>query len=143
VSDQINITPMIRHRLLMDILPFELVHKFWEMQALVPPSPDVRQAMEAESTVRMAQVAPLAPVCEMYITLTSEIITEAMYQNLLTRIDGEDIMAQDQAREMLPGMTQQNREVVRAALYATLAHLIDGGFVTIANLPRASLPGWP
>lgn len=139
-----DMMPTIRQQLLLDIMPFEQVPSFWEGLDLVPPSPEVLAMLQADSVKRMAKVAPLAPVCEMYIAFTAEIITRAMFTQLLARIPEDDLMAREQAREVLPGMTGQNREVVRAALYATLAHLIDGGLVTIGGpqIPRA--PGsWP
>lgn len=131
----IDLIPMVQHRLLMDILPFGDVKQFWGALSLVPPSPDVEEILNAESNARMQKVAPLAPVCEMYVVLAADIITEAMYQRLVAAQDQDDAMALEQARGMRPMMLNQNREVVRAALYPTLAHMIDGGFITIAT-PR-------
>ena len=124
---------MVQHRLLMDILPFQDVHKFWGALSLMPMSPDVEEVLNAESNRRMQKVAPLSPVCEMYIVLTADIITEAMYQRLVDAQDPDDQHALETARGMRPLMTTQNREVVRAALYSSLAHLIDGGFIEITK----------
>lgn len=127
----IDLVPMVQHRLLMDILPFEHVKDFWGAMSLVPPSPDVEEVLQAESNARMNKVRPLAPVCEMYIVLAADIITEAMYQRLVSAQDPDDAMSLEQARGMRPMMLNQNREVVRAAMYPTLAHLIDGGFIAV------------
>ena len=138
----IDMTPLVRQQLLLDIMP-EQASWFWEGLELVPPSPDVLPLLQDESSKRMAKVMPLAPVCEMYIAFTAEIISRAMYSHLLAHIPEEDLPARQQAAELLPPMTGQNREVVRAALYATLAHLVDGGFVTITGLPQVSPPSAP
>lgn len=130
-KEPIDLVPMVQHRLLMDILPFENVKDFWGALALVPPSPDVEEVLQAESNARMQKVRPLGPVCEMYVVLTADIITEAMYQRLVAAQDPDDAMSLDQARDMRPMMLNQNREVVRAAIYPTLAHLIDGGFISV------------
>jgi hypothetical protein len=135
----IDLVPMVQHRLLMDILPFENVKNFWGQFSLVPPSPDVEEILNVESNRRMEKVAPLGPVCEMYIVLTADIITEAMYQRLVQSQDPEDSYAIETARGMRPMMLNQNREVVRAALYPTLAHMIDGGFIT---LPQPKVAQW-
>ena len=141
--NQVDMTPTVRQRLLLDIMPFEVVPMFWEGMSLVPPGPDVLPLLENESNKRMAKVAPLAPVCEMYIAFTAEIITQAMLKQLLMRIPETDQMAREQAKEMLPVMTGQNREVVRASLYATLAHLIDSEFIAITKHPEAAPGAWP
>lgn len=130
-KEPIDLVPMVQHRLLMDILPFADVHKFWGALSLVPVSADVEEVLQSESNTRMQRVAPLSAVCEMYIVLTADIITEAMFQRLVEAQDPDDYHAIETARSMRPIMKTQNREVVRAALYSSLAHLIDGGFIEI------------
>jgi hypothetical protein len=130
-KEPIDLVPMIQHRLLMDILPFADVHKFWGALSLTPMSPDVEEVLQVESNRRMSQVAPLSAVCEMYIVLTADIITEAMYQRLVDAQDPDDQSAIEMARGMRPMMRTQNREVVRAALYSSLAHMLDNGFIEI------------
>ena len=132
-KEPIDLVPMVQHRLLMDILPFEQVHKFWDALQLMPVSSDVEEVLQTESNARMQKVAPLAPVCEMYIVLTADIITEAMFQRLVEAQDPDDHHSIEQAKGMRPLMQTQNREVVRAALYSSLAHLIDGGFIEITT----------
>jgi hypothetical protein len=132
-KEPIDLVPMIQHRLLMDILPFPDVHKFWGALSLMPMSPDVEEVLQTESNARMQKVAPLQAVCEMYIVLTADIITEAMYQRLVAAQDPDDTHAIETARGMRPLMQTQNREVVRAALYSSLAHMIDSGFIEITS----------
>ncbi len=132
-KEPIDLVPVVQHRLLMDILPFEQVSKFWGALSLVPVSPDVEAMLQNESNNRMQRVAPLAPVCEMYIVLTADIITEAMFQRLVEAQDPDDERSLEQARGMRPLMQTQNREVVRAALYSSLAHMIDGGFIAVTT----------
>lgn len=132
-QEPIDLVPMIQHRLLMDILPFQDVHKFWGALSLVPMSPDVEEVLQSESNRRMSKVAPLSAVCEMYIVLTADIITEAMYQRLVDAQDPDDTHAIETARGMRPLMRTQNREVVRAALYSSLAHMLDNGFIEIVK----------
>lgn len=132
-KEPIDLVPMIQHRLLMDILPFADVHKFWGALSLVPCSTDVEEVLQSESNRRMQRVAPLSPVCEMYIILTADIITEAMFQRLVEAQDPDDHHSIEVARSMHPVMKKQNREVVRAALYSSLAHLLDSGFIEITK----------
>jgi hypothetical protein len=132
----IDLVPMVQHRLLMDILPFNEVSKFWGALSLIPPSPDVQEILQTESNLRMQKCAPLGPVCEMYIVLTADIITEAMYQRLVSAQDPDDAYALQTARGMRPMMLNQNREVVRAAIYPALAHMIDGGFISVNTKPK-------
>lgn len=138
MSDRIDMVPMVQHRLLLDILPHEEVKNFWERMLLTPPSDDVLEVMQVESNARMQKITPLAPVCEMYIVLTADIITEAMYQRLLKRLDEDDDFARQQAEATYPSINQQNREVVRASLYSSLAHLVDDGFLTISAVPKVA-----
>lgn len=137
MSDEgpIDLVPMIQHRLLLDILPHEEVPKFWGLMSLVPPGPDVLTTMQDESVARMSKVAPLIAPVEMFIVLTADIITEAMFYRLMQRLDPDDARARETAASMRPVMTNQNREVVRASLYSSLAHLLDSGYIRL--VPQA------
>lgn len=132
-NERIDIVPMIQHRLLWDILPCDQVPEYWGAMKLVPPGPDVSKAAHTESHARLRRVAPLQNVCEMYVVLTADIITEVMYKQMLTNVDPEDAHMMEMAEQAHTNMQAQNREVVRGSLYATLAHLVEGGFIAITQ----------
>lgn len=136
MSEPIDMVPTIRQRLFWDILPCDQVGYYWDTTGLVPPGPDVAEIAHRESHARLQKVAPLAEVCEMYIVLTADMITEVMFKQVLSQVDTDDPRIQDTAQQVHDTMLTQNREVVRGSLYSTLAHLIDGGLLTVNTQPR-------
>jgi Na+/citrate or Na+/malate symporter len=125
VNDALDITAAVKQRLAWDIVACDEIAGMWETLGLVPPSEDVSEVAHAESHARMATVAPLGIMGEIYIVLASEIISNVMSKHY-EELHGD--LPSDAERSI---MKQQNEEVIRAAVYPVLAHLLESGMIQL------------
>lgn len=134
-EEPVDIMPVMRQRLAWDIVPCEDIEKLWAKLDLVPPGEEVAEAEHQESHRRMITVAPLITWAEVYIALTTDIISRVMIAHLEERIKGgQQEQLPEQALEI---MTAQNQEVVRGAVYPILAHMLEMQLIEFG--PKANL----
>lgn len=126
-DEDIDLIPLVRQRLIRDMLPCD--HGYIDVLDVVPASEDVSAVLHAESHARMSTVVAFLPFVDMYAILTADIMTQVMYKNLkATMPDGDDRL-KSAGESWHKIMLQQNREVVRGAVYPILAHMMESGLI--------------
>jgi hypothetical protein len=129
----LDITPVVQQRLAWDIISCEEIMDSWKHLDLVAPSEDVATAAHTESHARMETIEPLGLVGDVYITLAADIISRMMGKHY------------EEEHGELPGdversvMMTQNTEVIRAAFYPIIAHMMESGMLQLG--PTVMTPG--
>lgn len=130
----IDVTDVMRQRLVWDIIGCDEVHKYWERLDLVPPQADVAEMAHQESHNRMMTVAPLLPPGEVFIILATDIISNVMIANMDEATHHQ--YGEAEIETMIQVMVAQNREVVRGAFYPILAHMLENDYLQLGpNAP--------
>jgi len=126
MDEPLDITPAVQQRLAWDIIPCDVISGMWSHLGLVPPSPEVAEDAHRESHNRVAQVAPLIPMTEIYITLAVDIISRMMIANLQQESPGDTL-----PDGLLQTLTLPVTEVVRGTVYPIMANLMEMGMLTL------------
>lgn len=131
MDEEIDLTPVVRQRLAWDICDCQEIDDLWEELGLIPPGEDVAEAAHHESHERMATVAPLITLGDVYVLLTSDIISRIMKHHF-EKSGGEMTDA------MKSIMAAQNQEVIRGAIYPILAHMLESGVIQFGPAAHSS-----
>lgn len=135
-DDEIDLVPLVRQRLAWDILPCD--HDYWELLGIVRPSPEVEDAAHAESHVRMALVKPIQAFLEVYSVLAADIITEVMYDTLREAMPPAEEEEEKYSR-WHDATLDQNREIVRGAVFPVVANLMEAGILARGTSPETTI----
>lgn len=138
MSDEIDWLPMIRQRLALDILPSAKRNDYWDILELTPPGPDVSESMVQESNKRLATVAPLSQFIEPYIVLTGDILSGIMYKDFCAKLAENGMEAREEdKKEFQKALIEQNREVLRSAIYPILAVMMNTQVIDYGSTIKA------
>ena len=127
----IDNTPMVRGRLVWDIVPHEHVTEMFPELGLVPSSEEGMKLEHAECHRRMNVTTPLFPLIGAYATLITDIIGTMLISVDLDEVqDEEDREALAAARE---AFCNQNFILIRAAATSIIANFLDVGLLKLGS----------
>ncbi|WP_157247832.1 hypothetical protein [Nonomuraea typhae] len=113
-------TPLLKHRLVWDLVPSRKTEKVMRQLGMVPPSTDAAPEMYLESKRRLFRVAPLLKDVTALSTLSAEI--------LIATILGDT--AEEVPAEIREALATQYGEVIRVGALVIIANLLDTGVIT-------------
>lgn len=127
-EEPINLVPLLRRTFAWDVLPCEYVGQFFPCLDLVPGSTEGHQAEHEAKHDRLNKLAPIKNYLEVYSILASEIITKVMI-----RYDIEENRELVDRTGALKLLQEQNADIIRTALFSSVAQMLDNGVVTLGK----------
>lgn len=121
-NETIDLVPLLRRTFAWDVLPCSQATSFFPCLGLLPGSDEGTDAEHAAKHDRYKRLDPVRGVVEVYTSIVSDVITKVML-----RYDMDENRAKLDESGALQAMTEQNAEVIRIALYASLSQLLDNG----------------
>lgn len=114
---------MLVKRLLWDIVPCPSVSEMLPLMGLIPDSADVAEMEHVASHQRLQNLEPMSGLLEILVPLVSGITASAMLVNSGNQVDEETAL----------GLQHHHSRVVRSAVYAVLANLLDMGLISYTD----------
>jgi hypothetical protein len=121
-NETIDLVPLLKRTFAWDVLPCGQAASFFPCLGLLPGSDEGTEAEHAAKHDRFDRLQPVRGVVEVYTSIVSDVITKVML-----RYDLEENRVKLDESGALQAMTEQNQEIIRIALYASLSQMLDNG----------------
>jgi hypothetical protein len=124
-EEPINLVPLLKRTFVWDVTPCQMVSQFFPALDLVPASVDGNDSEHTAKHQRLQRLDPIKAMIEVYAVIASEVISKVML-----RCDVNETRQKLEDTGMLTIIIEQNQEIIRAALFASISQMLDTGVLT-------------